>query len=355
MASFQIQFVSTFFLLLLFTASSAKICKTTYCDDLIRSPLVEFPFQLNTTSRQAKRCGYPGFNLSCNSRNQTILSLPYSGDFVVYFIDYFLQSLLIEDPDGCLPRRFLNQSFTLSGSPFHFEFYNNYTFYNCSEETIYKRARRVSCLSGDNFTVWRTSSPFTELQQQCRVKLNAPIEVQLTWLEPHCVYCVYGVEECAFKSDTGLEVGCFNVASTAPTPPSTGISMSAKYGIAIGMGIPGLLCLIWLTCYRCKRVTVNSQRPQPNTQLSTSVVPQHIAFVMGLDGPTIESYPKILLGENQELSNPNDNTCTICLSEYQPKETLRTIPVCDHYFHAKCIDEWLKINATCPICRNSPN
>lgn len=104
-----------------------------------------------------------GFNLSCNSRNQTILSLPYYGDFVVYFIDYFLQSLLIKDPDGCLPRRFLNQSFTLLGSPFHFEFYNNYTFYNCSEETIYKRARRVSCLSGDNFTVWKTSSPFTEL------------------------------------------------------------------------------------------------------------------------------------------------------------------------------------------------
>lgn len=208
MASFQLLFVSTFFLFLFFTASSANICKTTYCDDLIRSPLVEFPFQLNTTSRQAKRCGYPGFNLSCNSRNQTILSLPYSGDFVVYFIDYFLQSLLIKDPDGCLPRRFLNQSFTLLGSPFHFEFYNNYTFYNCSEETIYKRARRVSCLSGDNFTVWKTSSPFTELQQQCLVILNAPIEVQLTW---------------SFKSDAGLEVGCFNVASAASTPPSTGM------------------------------------------------------------------------------------------------------------------------------------
>ena len=134
-----------------------------------------------------------------------------------------------------------------------------------------------------------------------------------------------------------------------------GLSMSAKYSIAIGVGIPGLLCLIWLTCYQCKWVTVNSQRPQPNTQLSTSVVPQHIAFVMGLDGPTIESYPKTLLGESWELPNPNDNTCPICLSEYKPKETLRTIPECNHYFHVNCIDEWLKINTTCPVCRNSPN
>ena len=135
------------FLLLLpppFHSISAKKCKTTYCDDFIRSPLVEFPFQLHTTSRQAKRCGYPGFNLSCNSRNQTILTLPYSGDFVVYYIDYFLQSLLIEDPDGCLPRRFLNQSFTLSGSPFHFGFYNN----KITPSTTAPRRRSISVQDG---------------------------------------------------------------------------------------------------------------------------------------------------------------------------------------------------------------
>jgi hypothetical protein len=54
------------------------------------------------------------------------------------------------------------------------------------------------------------------------------------------------------------------------------------------------------------------------------------------------------------LPKPNDNTCPICLSEYQPKETLKTIPECQHCFHAECIDEWLSLNATCPICRNSP-
>ena len=68
--------------------------------------------------------------------------------------------------------------------------------------------------------------------------------------------------------------------------------------------------------------------------------------IHGLDGPTIESYPKTLLGESRELPNPNDNTCPICLSEYKPKEMLRTIPECNHYFHVNCIDKWLKINAT---------
>ncbi len=134
-----------------------------------------------------------------------------------------------------------------------------------------------------------------------------------------------------------------------------GLPRSARDGILIGTGILGLLCLIGLTCYRCNQAGVDTHRHQPNTQLSTSIVPQHAAFIMGLDGPIIESYPKTLLGESQRLPNPNDNTCSICLSEYQPKETLRTIPECNRYFHANCIDEWLKLNATCPICRNSPN
>ncbi len=121
------------------------------------------------------------------------------------------------------------------------------------------------------------------------------------------------------------------------------------------MGIPGLLCLIGLGCFLCGRVHVYTRRRHPITQLSTSIAPQLPVFLTGLDGPTIASYPKTLLGESRRLPKPNDNTCPICLSEYQPKETLRTIPECNHYFHADCIDAWLKLNATCPLCRNSPD
>jgi len=77
-------------------------------------------------------------------------------------------------------------------------------------------------------------------------------------------------------------------------------------------------------------------------------------FVMGLDGATIERYPKTQLGESGRLPRPSDNICSICLCEYQPNEVLRTIPECNHYFHVNCIDGWLKTNATCPLCRNFP-
>jgi hypothetical protein len=220
MASFQIFFASTFlFLLFLPNTASANICQISYCDG-INSPWVEFPFQLNTS--QAKRCGYPGFNLSCNNQNQTILTLPYSGDVVVEDIIYFTQYISIKDPDNCFPRRFLKQNFNLLGSPFQLgTSENNYTFYNCSSNmTTYFSYQRIPCLSTKNFTVYITDFPDTWLRQWCPVILTAPIFVQLSWNHPSCRECEERGQQCVLKSDTSLEVGCFDYRS-----PSTRTGM----------------------------------------------------------------------------------------------------------------------------------
>lgn len=47
-----------------------------------------------------------------------------------------------------------------------------------------------------------------------------------------------------------------------------------------------------------------------------------------------------------------DPVCSICLSTYAEGETLRRLPCGNgHHFHKGCIDEWLQINANCPVCR----
>jgi hypothetical protein len=130
---------------------------------------------------------------------------------------------------------------------------------------------------------------------------------------------------------------------------------SAKYGIVLGAGIPGLLCIVGIGSYLCGRLKEYIGGNQPTSEFSIAIAPQPSVVITGLDAPTIESYPKTQLGDSGRLPKPNDNTCPICLSEYQPMDTLRTIPDCSHYFHANCIDEWLKMNATCPLCRNSPD
>ncbi len=45
-------------------------------------------------------------------------------------------------------------------------------------------------------------------------------------------------------------------------------------------------------------------------------------------------------------------TCTICHCEYQPAQLHRKLP-CQHVYHKKCIDRWLKTSNECPLCRAS--
>ncbi|KAF9578919.1 hypothetical protein BGW38_005053, partial [Lunasporangiospora selenospora] len=44
------------------------------------------------------------------------------------------------------------------------------------------------------------------------------------------------------------------------------------------------------------------------------------------------------------------NSCSICLCDYEDLEELRHL-YCDHIFHKECVDEWLKLKRTCPLCK----
>ncbi|KAM6562118.1 hypothetical protein CsatB_022116 [Cannabis sativa] len=47
---------------------------------------------------------------------------------------------------------------------------------------------------------------------------------------------------------------------------------------------------------------------------------------------------------------PEDAECCICLVSYDDGEDLHALP-CNHHFHSTCIVKWLKMNATCPLCK----
>lgn len=204
---------------------SANPCKPDSCNSFL-GPAVRFPFRL--AGRQPGRCGQPGFDLHCNSQNQTVVRLPESGEFVVDHIDYASQALFINDPDECLPGRILN--FSMSGSPFRAAYTRNYTFFNCSSDYMDYTSTHympLFCLSGRNYTVLAMGSNPAPPPPTCRKikSVLVPLEwrlsqsfwtamdlredLELVWDEPACRSCEIDGGICGFKADRGSEIACF--------------------------------------------------------------------------------------------------------------------------------------------------
>lgn len=73
-----------------------------------------------------------------------------------------------------------------------------------------------------------------------------------------------------------------------------------------------------------------------------------LAKARGLSKEVIDNIPSFRYSaSSRDSSNGN---CVVCMSDYSKGEKLRRLP-CNHDFHAKCIDRWLKNNRTCPVCR----
>ncbi|KAJ8442110.1 hypothetical protein Cgig2_007948 [Carnegiea gigantea] len=140
----------------------------------------------------------------------------------------------------------------------------------------------------------------------------------------------------------------------------SGLAKNAIVAIALAFAAP-LAFFVFCITYFMVRAKCDRQRIRRGDTSSISItltiaptlavapLPQTQAVPSGLDRSTIKSYPKVVLGDSQ-----HDKSCPICLGEYLPKEALRTLPHWTHSFHVDCIDEWLTMNASCPVCRNSP-
>ncbi|XP_062112387.1 RING-H2 finger protein ATL70-like [Humulus lupulus] len=145
------------------------------------------------------------------------------------------------------------------------------------------------------------------------------------------------------------------------------------YGIGVSVGILLLITSITLASYFCTR---SQQQHQQQHQLQSAMSgpgghgaeggrnrrPQHLphdlhSFVVdiGLDDATIRSYPKLPYSEAKlKKTNSTSSCCSICLADYKATDMLRQLPDCTHLFHVKCVDPWLRLHPTCPVCRTSP-
>lgn len=71
----------------------------------------------------------------------------------------------------------------------------------------------------------------------------------------------------------------------------------------------------------------------------------------GVKRKALKTFPVVRY--SQDLRLPGlDSECIICLSEFVNGDRVRLLPKCNHGFHVRCIDKWLRSNSSCPKCRH---
>ncbi|XP_024992546.1 putative RING-H2 finger protein ATL21A [Cynara cardunculus var. scolymus] len=362
-----------FILLLLPTLSASQYnCPFAFCGSA--AFIIRFPFRM--VGQQPAVCGYPGFDLRCNRQGTMLLNIPKSGDFLVRTIDYRSQVIQVYDPSGCSASRLLNLD--LSGSPFSVSATRNYTLLSCPVEVTTARFPTVDCLGNSTYSTLATMSvsfataianrtgcrvigplqyPTSRYQDQEGLASDLNLDISLTWDNPNCQDCAADGGTCGYTNTSMQEIACFNDKEKGNNKATIAMVI-----VSVGMALPAVAASIAIACYICRKDRrVSTWMARNTTPDTTTMPPETVAtlwrgsLTIGLDPSTIESYTKVVLGESKRLPGHDDASCAICLSEYNVKETVRCIPECRHCFHAECIDEWLKLKGTCPVCRNSPS
>lgn len=75
----------------------------------------------------------------------------------------------------------------------------------------------------------------------------------------------------------------------------------------------------------------------------------------GLTPTTINSLKLVIynnkITNKMESNYENDcRNCSICIKDYENGEKIRYLP-CKHSFHQMCVDYWLSLKNSCPLCK----
>ena len=98
-----------------------------------------------------------------------------------------------------------------------------------------------------------------------------------------------------------------------------------------------------MICRCFKGVCFNNNNNNNNNRIYDSDIESRLI-------PNVSQIDKKTISYEELLNNDEDNDCTICLEEFNNDEEIIKLK-CNHLFHLKCIDDWIKKNQSCPLCR----
>ncbi|KAH6815452.1 hypothetical protein C2S51_020272 [Perilla frutescens var. frutescens] len=276
-------------------AAGQEECQPTSCNP--SGPIIRFPFRLK--GRQPERCGYPGFDLSCNQGTEfefqfpvrasaRNIVLPISAKATVHEIDYANQVIRMSVVSGsCLPGRVPE----MSSSPSPFQIYfkimyayagDGYSLFNCSRElddTTWAYGP-IACLGRGNHRVYaiRSSYSVSDLSLSRCVKMYNVSDVSevlfhrlsqysvddtyLHWPQPFCGSCEANAKYCGFKTNaTNNQTQCFDIPKQPPNRKKQGISENVVIAIVVvGVFVAALVFAALLYVYRVKKRKQGNER-----------------------------------------------------------------------------------------------
>eukprot|EP00250_Pteridium_aquilinum_P015117 c22389_g1_i1 orf=271-1605(+) len=137
----------------------------------------------------------------------------------------------------------------------------------------------------------------------------------------------------------------------------------------IGYAMPFIICATICCCLPCLITVLGFREDQEQTKGATPEAIEALPIYKFRRGDASggkgskdpndsdsESFGEeggvVAPGTDQERPvSAEDAVCCICLGKYKDDVELRGLP-CAHFFHVDCVDKWLKINASCPLCKH---
>ena len=201
-------------------------CTPKKCGDL----LISYPFYIE--DQQEPFCGYQGFQVACNSENETIINLS-DDTYVIKDIFYGNQSVhivntaFLDDAFNCSP---VIHNLTLEGR-FEFAFNHSEVIFlqNCTNDVEKSLAQFIefSCVVGEGrrqvLAAYKSDSSFRDLAGKCGRVILVPYEQQggsdiegvlrkgllLQWIAANCSNdCLQSGGRCVYNS-TASQAQCF--------------------------------------------------------------------------------------------------------------------------------------------------
>uniref|UniRef100_A0ACD5U2J7 Uncharacterized protein n=1 Tax=Avena sativa TaxID=4498 RepID=A0ACD5U2J7_AVESA len=64
-----------------------------------------------------------------------------------------------------------------------------------------------------------------------------------------------------------------------------------------------------------------------------------------------DQLPVSVYDSSSDIATGGKAECAVCIVEFRDGDLARLLPRCGHRFHAACVDAWLRLHSTCPLCR----